>query len=274
MSESTNRHIIATNISFIADILRSSYYSSANLTDCIMWTKLAVKCWSSTLTDQNALGRGKTEHFKFPWGRANNAQHAIMLYHNVKIAAVQEIIMHNKTLLLCQTFTSADSRLHFRLWRNHGDYTNTTSSLRQLYVSFVCLWQIAPLLLQRGVSTISNRARGRESLLGVPWWSGWKQIQWSSGTFETMTRLPSRLSGKGLPLMPLQVLFQARKSRWHRKWGKDGRTPYREVGVEVVFPVKKWLLVYGALQSQSCHDCCLHTSLIQHLRANTETFTW
>lgn len=51
-----------------------------------------------------------------------------------------------------------------------------------------------------------------------------------------------------------------------------GERAYREVSVEVVFPIKKWLLVDGAVESQSCHHYCLHTSFVQDLWAHKEFY--
>lgn len=130
--------------------------------------------------------------------------------------------------------------------------------LQQLYVSFVCLRQIAPLLLQRAVNTISKRARGRESLRGVLWWRGRRQIQGSGAIFGKITHLPGRLSGKGLPLMPLQLLLQPMKSQWHRKKPLLGGRHRSNVSCQKMTscwwcssePIRSWLLpphiVYSA----------------------------
>lgn len=40
---------------------------------------------------------------------------------------------------------------------------------------------------------------------------------------------------------------------------------YREVSVKVVFPVKKRLPIYGAVESQSCHHRCFDAALVQDL---------
>lgn len=41
---------------------------------------------------------------------------------------------------------------------------------------------------------------------------------------------------------------------------------HRKVSIEVVLPVKERRLVYGAVQRQSRHDCCLHASSVENLR--------
>lgn len=49
---------------------------------------------------------------------------------------------------------------------------------------------------------------------------------------------------------------------------------HREVGVEVMFPVKQWLPVYSAVESQSCHHRCLDTSPVQDLRIHRDVTWW
>lgn len=51
---------------------------------------------------------------------------------------------------------------------------------------------------------------------------------------------------------------EARKRRF-------GPKTHREIGVEVVLPVKKRLSVDAAVESQGRHDGCLHTSFVQDL---------
>lgn len=42
-------------------------------------------------------------------------------------------------------------------------------------------------------------------------------------------------------------------------------TTHRKVSVEIVFPVKIRLLIYGAVESQSSHHCSFNASPVQHL---------
>lgn len=53
----------------------------------------------------------------------------------------------------------------------------------------------------------------------------------------------------------------------------SGKT-HREISIEVVFPVKKWLPVYGAVERQSCHHCCLHTSSVEDLGKHRDITKW
>lgn len=121
--------------------------------------------------------------------------------------------------------------------------------------------------------TISIRAHGRESSLGVLWWRSWRQMQWCSMMFMTIMCLHCCLSDKVLPQMPVLPLSHLLNSRCRTECeDRKGKT-HREVSVEVVFPVKKWLLVYGAVESQSCHHCCLDTSFVQDL-GTQRGITW
>lgn len=51
----------------------------------------------------------------------------------------------------------------------------------------------------------------------------------------------------------------------HLLAGDRERKTHREVSVEVVFPVKKRLPVYGTVESQSRHHRCLDTPFVKHL---------
>lgn len=53
---------------------------------------------------------------------------------------------------------------------------------------------------------------------------------------------------------------------------RDWQT-HREVSVEVVFSVKQGLPVYGAVESQPCHHCCLDTSFVQDLGTQRRTIS-
>lgn len=119
------------------------------------------------------------------------------------------------------------------------------------------VWQIAFLLLQQDLLTISIRAHGWESSVGEDEDSLCSTKQWSM-MCRTMATLYGCLSDVLLTIWPLIS-------------PSPGSETYREVSIEVVFPVKQRLFVDGAVESQACHDRCFHTPFVEDLK--THAFT-
>lgn len=151
-------------------------------------------------------------------------------------------------------------------------------------MSFVCTCgQIAFLLLQQDLLTISIRAHGRESSLGVLWWRSWRQMR--TAYIKAKAMMQHDVQDKSVssllfvregtpPLMPVLSLSHLLNSGCCAESEDREWQTHREVSVEVVFPVKKWLLVYGAVESQSCHHRCLDTSFVQDLGTHRDIIWW
>lgn len=146
-----------------------------------------------------------------------------------------------------------------------------------LFNSFWCRMsarvQIAMLLPQQDWLSISIRAHGRESSLRMLWWRSWRQMQWGIMTCKSVMSLHCCLSDKVLPETLALPLSHILNSRYQPESEDREAGTHREVSVEVVFPVEKWLLVYGAVESQSRQHCGLHTPFVQDLEADGDV-TW
>lgn len=135
--------------------------------------------------------------------------------------------------------------------------------------------RIAFLPPQRDWLHISIRAHGRESSLRMLWWRSWRQkTQWGIVTCKSVMCPHCCLSDKVLPetlAPPLSPILNSR----HQPESEDREAgTHGEVSVEVVFPVEKRLLVYGAVESQSCQHCGLHASFVQDLEADGDVTGW
>lgn len=115
------------------------------------------------------------------------------------------------------------------------------------------------LLLQQDSLAILIRAYGQQ---------GWQCDGGTGGRFQKQLGVKNN----NVPALPNTSSSPsvAQKVKEGRKEGKKWKT-HRKVGVKVVLPVKERLLVYGAAQSQSRHDCCLHASSVQNLRRRRDT---
>lgn len=153
--------------------------------------------------------------------------------------------------------------------KNTGHFLPTVFGVIRLYV-----WQIALLLLQQDLLTISIRAHGGESSQGMLvmekpeaeedglYQSRSNDTAWCSG------QLRCCLSDKVPPANACAINLPPISRR------QGAKKTHREVSVEVVFPVEKRLPVYGTVESQSRHHRCLDTPFVQHLGTRQREVTW